>query len=61
MEAQEALALVQKLPSQQRDALMLIVDGAGYEEIAKELVIQVGTVKSKVNRARILLAQGISA
>jgi RNA polymerase sigma-70 factor (ECF subfamily) len=51
----EFLQLVQKLPSSFRDTLLLLADGATYEEVALEIVEQVGTVKSRANRGRALL------
>lgn len=56
-----ALALV---PFQQRDALLLRdVEGFSYEEIATITVSEIGTVKSRIHRARVavrneLLAKG---
>lgn len=61
LEAQEALTLVAKLPGEMRDTLMVVVDGASYEEAAVELLVQEGTVKSRVNRAREILKQGTAA
>lgn len=56
--AKEALQLIGRLPQQQRDVLLLLADGATYDEVATELVEQVGTIKSRANRARVLLHQG---
>jgi RNA polymerase sigma-70 factor (ECF subfamily) len=47
-----------KLPDGQREALLLVgVDGLSYEEAAQVLGCAVGTVKSRVNRARRCLAE----
>jgi RNA polymerase sigma-70 factor, ECF subfamily len=54
-EFQEALA---KLPPDQREALILIgASGFSYEETAEICGCAVGTVKSRVNRARVKLAE----
>jgi RNA polymerase sigma-70 factor (ECF subfamily) len=53
-EFREALA---KLPSDQREALILVgASGFSYEEAAKICGCAVGTIKSRVNRARTRLA-----
>ena len=52
---QEALA---RLPKDQREALLLIgLEGVEYEAAALELGCAVGTIKSRVNRARKRLAE----
>jgi RNA polymerase sigma-70 factor (ECF subfamily) len=44
---------VATLPEQERDALLLYVwEGLSYEEIAAALDVPVGTVRSRLNRAR---------
>jgi RNA polymerase sigma-70 factor (ECF subfamily) len=51
-------AALDKLPEGQREAIMLVgVDGLSYEEAAQVLGCAVGTVKSRVNRARNCLAE----
>jgi RNA polymerase sigma-70 factor, ECF subfamily len=46
------------LPQGQREALLLVsADGLSYEEAAQVLECAVGTVKSRVNRARTCLAE----
>lgn len=55
MEVCELLALVDKLPEPFRVPLRLIADGATYEEAAAEIHEHVGTIKSRVNRAREML------
>lgn len=47
-----------KLPDEQREAVLLVgASGFSYEEAAEICECAVGTVKSRVNRARIRLAQ----
>lgn len=47
-----------KLPSEQREALILVgASGFSYEEAAEISECAVGTVKSRVNRARVRLAE----
>jgi RNA polymerase sigma-70 factor (ECF subfamily) len=51
-------AALHKLPEGQREALLLVgADGLSYEEAAQVLGCAVGTVKSRVNRARRCLAE----
>jgi RNA polymerase sigma-70 factor (ECF subfamily) len=51
-------AALHKMPDGQREALLLVgVDGLSYEEAAQVLGCAVGTVKSRVNRARRCLAE----
>jgi RNA polymerase sigma-70 factor (ECF subfamily) len=55
IEVRTALA---KLPPEQREALILIgADGLSYEETAQICGCAVGTIKSRVNRARTRLAK----
>lgn len=56
MEAREALSLVEMMPPVWRDPLRMLADGATYDEIAIELNEHVGTIKSRINRARTQLA-----
>jgi RNA polymerase sigma-70 factor (ECF subfamily) len=57
-EFQQALA---KLPADQREALILVgASGFSYEETAEICGCAVGTVKSRVNRARVKLAELLS-
>lgn len=52
------MGLIDTLPAPQRQALLLVgADGLTYEEAAAELDCQVGTVKSRVSRARRFLAE----
>src|SRR4051812_3890351 len=48
-ELRSALA---KLPDEQREAVLLIGAGLSYEEAAKVSGTKIGTIKSRVNRAR---------
>ena len=43
---------IQCLPAHQREALGLFVRGRSYEEIAHSTGVSLGTVKSRINRAR---------
>lgn len=45
-----------KLPAAQRDTIWLLAQGYGYEEIAARQNIAIGTVKSRIARARQSLA-----
>ncbi|KQT58539.1 hypothetical protein ASG52_21965 [Methylobacterium sp. Leaf456] len=54
------MALIHTLPAPQRQALLLVgADGHTYEEAAARLDCQVGTVKSRVSRARRFLAESL--
>jgi RNA polymerase sigma-70 factor (ECF subfamily) len=47
-----------RLPEEQREALILVgVSGLSYEEAAEICCVAIGTVKSRVNRARARLAE----
>jgi RNA polymerase sigma-70 factor (ECF subfamily) len=53
MELREFMAALQMLPDDQREALVLVgASGLSYEEAAQVLGTRVGTVKSRVSRAR---------
>ena len=53
MEMREFLGALQVLPVDQREALVLVgASGLSYEEAAEVLGTRVGTVKSRVSRAR---------
>ena len=57
-DVQDMLRALGKLPADQREALLLIVaEGLSYEEAAHICGVAVGTIKSRVNRARVRLAQ----
>jgi RNA polymerase sigma-70 factor (ECF subfamily) len=53
LEMREFMAALQALPPDQREALVLVgASGLSYEEAAEVLGTRVGTVKSRVSRAR---------
>jgi RNA polymerase sigma-70 factor, ECF subfamily len=61
VEFREFRAALAKLPSDQREALILVgASGFSYEEAAGICGCAVGTIKSRVNRARTRLAQLMS-
>jgi hypothetical protein len=45
-------AAIKKLPAQSADPLTMSIDGYKYDEIAKELNIPVGTVKTRIHNAK---------
>ncbi len=58
VEFEEFRTALAKLPSDQREALILVgASGFSYEEAAEICGCAVGTIKSRVNRARTRLAQ----
>src|SRR3954463_1493835 len=57
-DAQDVLEALEKVPADQREALLLIVaEGLSYEDAAQVCGTAVGTIKSRVHRARMRLAQ----
>ena len=57
-EAEQAIRAVARLPRRQREVVLLHVwADLSYEQIARALDIPVGTVRSRLNRARGALAQ----
>src|SRR3954463_13929324 len=57
-DVQDMLRALGKVPTDQREALLLIVaEGLSYEEAAQVCGVAVGTLKSRVNRARARLAE----
>lgn len=56
IEFQEVLEVVGELSPEQHQALLLVAVGFSYEEAANRCGCAVGTVKSRVNRARTSLA-----
>jgi len=57
IELQEFRAALAQLPSDQREALILVgASGFSYEEAAEICGVAVGTIKSRLNRARARLA-----
>jgi len=58
---QDVEAAIRKLPPAQREAIVLVgAEGLSYEEAARTLGCAMGTVKSRVNRARNKLAEFVS-
>jgi RNA polymerase sigma-70 factor (ECF subfamily) len=58
LELQDLSEALSELPEWQRDVLLMIgVEGLSYEEIAARQHMTVGTIKSRVNRARHHLAE----
>ncbi len=58
MDVQDMLLALDKLPDEQREALILIgAEGFSYEQAAAICNCAVGTIKSRVNRARTRLAE----
>jgi RNA polymerase sigma-70 factor (ECF subfamily) len=65
MESRQILRLlndvIERLPPEQREALLLReLDGLSYEEIAAAMHCPVGTVRSRVSRAREAISAAIS-
>ena len=64
LDLQDVQTALTKIPSEQREALVLVAsEGLAYEQVAEITGVAVGTVKSRVNRARQRLAKllGIEA
>jgi len=58
MDVSDFLIALQQLPSAQREALILVgAEGLSYEEVAEISGCAVGTIKSRVNRARRRLSE----
>ena len=58
LEFQDLLTALAKLSDEQRETLLLVgTHGISYEDAAKITGVPVGTVKSRVNRARVRLAE----
>jgi RNA polymerase sigma-70 factor (ECF subfamily) len=55
---QDLSAALEKLPHEQREAIILVgAEGLSYDDAAQALGVKVGTIKSRVNRARTRLAE----
>jgi RNA polymerase sigma-70 factor (ECF subfamily) len=58
--ARELAEVLRRLPAGQRDALLLVAwADLTYEEVAASLGVPVGTVRSRINRARRALRKGV--
>jgi len=58
LDLQEMEAALQQLPAEQREAVLLVgASGFSYEEAASVCSVPVGTIKSRVCRARTRLAE----
>ena len=58
LEFEELRVALSKLPPDQREALLLVAaEGFSYEETARICGTQLGTIKSRINRARTRLAE----
>lgn len=58
VEKSKVLECIQKLPDIYRIILnMYAIDGLSHQEIAKELDVSIGTSKSRLSRARVLLKE----
>jgi RNA polymerase sigma-70 factor, ECF subfamily len=58
LEFEELRAALGRLPPEQREALLLVTaEGFSYEEAAQITGTQLGTIKSRINRARSRLAE----
>ena len=58
LEFKELIAALAKLPLEQREALLLVgASGFSYDDAAAICATAVGTIKSRVNRARKLLGE----
>ena len=55
VDAAEIMAAISALPCEHCKAFTMFADGYKYEEIAEEMGIPVGTVKSRIHTARIRL------
>ena len=59
-EARQLRRLIEQLPDDQRAVLLMVtVDGLSYKDTAQALGVPVGTVMSRLARARIRLADGL--
>jgi RNA polymerase sigma-70 factor, ECF subfamily len=62
LEQQELRAALDRLPDQMREALHLVfASGLSYSEAAQICGCAVGTIKSRVHRARMMLSKTLSA
>ncbi len=60
LEAKQTVAQLRYLPSQVRRALLAVaIHGGKYEEAAEDIGVPVGTIKSRINRGRVMLETGL--
>lgn len=52
IELKQTLKVLDMMPTDQKDVLLLLADGFSYEEVSSSLGIDLGTVKSKASRGR---------
>lgn len=57
MAIHECAAGLMAMPKENRQPLLLVAAGFEYEEVAEKLNLNIGTVKSRVGRARIMLRE----
>jgi RNA polymerase sigma-70 factor (ECF subfamily) len=56
----QVVALVETLPDEQRNVLMLVaVEGLSYKEAAEVLSVPLGTVMSRLARARLAIGRRV--
>lgn len=59
-QARQLRSLIEALPEEQRSVLLMVtVDGLSYKDTAAALGVPVGTVMSRLSRARLRLAEGL--
>ena len=59
---QEVREALDKLPDDQKEIILLVpVEGLSYEEVADVLNLPIGTVRSRLSRARAALREAMGA
>ncbi len=59
-QARQLRVLIEALPDDQREVLLMVtVDGLSYKDAAQALGVPMGTVMSRLSRARLRLAEGL--
>lgn len=62
LELRDVQAVIAELPEEQRSVLVLVcVDGLSYREVAEVMEIPIGTVMSRLSRARLAIAETLDA
>ena len=57
---QEVREALEELPDDQREIILLVpVEGLAYEEVAQVLDLPIGTVRSRLSRARSALREAL--